>query len=594
MALKFWLGGEGSDKSRRLIKYILDEADKNPQRQYLYVVPEQFGLATQRALVTGSKNRGILNIDVLSFTRLAHRISDEVGSYETNVTTLDEMGKSLIIGMLATKHRKELSVFAENIDKLGYVDKIKSVISEFMQYGITVEKSYELAVSARSEGRGLLAGKLNDIAFLYEQFREYIKNRYTTVEETLDIVSSLVPHSSTVKNSVIVFDGFTGFTPVQNKLIGVLMDHAIDIHVALLMEDCIQENNTDDRIKEHELFYLSQKTMNQLGRMADERQIIIADPYKADKTAIHNIRNSNAEIVYTDNNTRAKLNNTAEQHLFVGQNPSEEIRMLCNRIRELVRKRGYRYKDIGILAGDIEGYRHLMEREFDKHGIPFFIDRTEPVLLNPFIEYIRSFIGIFCDNYSIRSVFRFLKSGLCDLTDDEVYALENYCLATNTKGYRKWHERFDDHTQSAGADELLEINATREKLIERTDRFAVLLLHDKDAEEQNTEEQKDAEAAGRVNAASKFTVKEFCVAIYRIFESERIEEKLKAAAERFGEEGNRKYAAEYGRIYVKVCDILDELCALIPDEKMDIRGFSKLLDAGLDTIRIGILPAGLD
>ncbi len=148
MSLKFWLGGAGSDKSRELAKYILKEADEHPDRQFLYVVPEQYSLSTQQELVFNSKNKGILNIDVLSFTRLAHRISDEVGSYFTDVTTLDDAGKSLLIGMLAERNRKELSVFADNLGKPGYTDRIKSVISEFMQYGIPVEKVLELSRSA--------------------------------------------------------------------------------------------------------------------------------------------------------------------------------------------------------------------------------------------------------------------------------------------------------------------------------------------------------------------------------------------------------------------------------------------------------------
>ncbi|MBO4890184.1 MAG: helicase-exonuclease AddAB subunit AddB, partial [Lachnospiraceae bacterium] len=251
MPLRFWLGGAASDKSRRLIRYILDEAEKNPQRQYLVVVPEQFGLSTQQELVFNSPNKGILNIDVLSFSRLAHRISDEVGSFASDITTLDDMGKSLLIGMLAAKHKRDLKVFGDNLDKPGYTDRIKSVISEFMQYGITVEKAEELARKTNESGRGLLAGKLSDIALIYGLFKEYTKDRYTTVEETLDAVSLLVPHSDTVKNSVIVFDGFTGFTPVQNKLIGVLMEYALDIHVALLLEDCIQENGNNIQLKEH-------------------------------------------------------------------------------------------------------------------------------------------------------------------------------------------------------------------------------------------------------------------------------------------------------------------------------------------------------
>ena len=568
MPLKFWLGGAKSDKSRRLIKYILDEAEKNPSRQYLFVVPEQFGLATQQELVGCSKNKGILNIDVLSFTRLAHRISDEVGSYGTDITLLDEMGKSLIIGMLAQKHKDELEVFGENIDKLGYIDKIKSVISEFMQYMITAEKAKELAEAAEAAGKGLLAGKLKDTALLYGLFLDYIKDRYTTVEETLDTVSRIVPHSETVKNSVVIFDGFTGFTPVQYKLIGVLMDHAIDMHVALLLEDCIQDNAKEPELREHELFYLSKTTINRLQRMADERFIPTEELKAPDKYEISNACDSKGEIVYTNDNTSAKFDNTVVKTIVRARDPYDEVDDVIGKIRHLIINEGYRYKDVAILTGDTEGYRHIIEREFTKHDIPFFIDRTEPVLLNPFIEYIRAFIGIFTDDFSVRSVFRFLKSGLGGFDEREVNLLENYCLATGIKGRAKWHKDFTTLTDSIDADKILALNEVRKRLIAMTDSF--------EADLQNN------------------TVKQFCTALYLRIEADGIEDSLRKASKRFEEAGNRKYAGQYARIYIKIMDILDGLCALIPDEMTDISAFGKLLDAGLDAIRIGTAPTGMD
>ena len=575
MSLKFWLGGATSDKSRQMMKFILDDAAKNPGRQYLVVVPEQFGLSTQRELVLNSKNCGILNIDVLSFTRMAHRISDEVGSF-ANVTTLDDMGKSLIIGMLAAENRKELTVFGNNLDKLGVTDKLKSVISEFMQYGISVERAYEISDIVAADGHSLLAGKLHDVAFLYDRFKEYIKDKYTTVEETLDIVSSLVPHSDTIKNSVIAFDGFTGFTPVQNKLIGMLLEYALSVNVALLYDDCIQDNSASMPIREHELFYLSKHTMDQLGRMADERHVIIKDPYKASKININNTCNQNTNFVYTDKATTPELNNIYIS-IFAGRNPGEEIQMVFNRIVKLVRDEGYHYKDIAILTGDIESYRHPIEREFCKHDIPYFIDRTEAVLLNPFIEYIRSFLSVFADNYSITSVFGFLKSYLTDISDAQTDLLENYCIAANIKGYKAWHNRFDMHTRTAGADELLLLNEVRERIVARFDAFSTSLA-----------------AKRQLTAGSLFTVREFSTALYNMIEADGIEDKLKDSARKFAQAQNRKSATEYEKIYVQIMNVLDELCELIPDEKMDIRGFAALLDAGFDNIRIGSVPMGMD
>ena len=312
--------------------------------------------------------------------------------------------------------------------------------------------------------------------------------------------------------------------------------------------------------------------------MADERHVVIRDPYRADKCGISNTCNSKDDFVYTKPKNGQKLNNTHEKaavHVLAGRDPSEEVKMVCTHISDLVRDEGYRYRDIAILTGDMDCYRHLIEREFGRHDIPFFTDRTEPILLNPFIEYIRAFIDIISDNYSISAVFRFLKSGLTDMSDEEINTLENYCIATGTKGHAKWHKRFDEHTKTVGADELLGINDTRECFIGKCDLFT-------------------KELDPKMNASSRFTVRQFCTALYLLAKSDGIEDKLKAEAQGFEESGNRKLSAEYGRIYVQIMDILDELCTLIPEELTDIRGFGDLLDSGLSAIRIGMIPTGMD
>lgn len=584
MSIKFWLGGAGGDSSRQLIKFITDEAEKHPDRQYLVIVPEQFGLATQQELVACSKNGGILNIDVLSFSRFAHRISDEVGSYKPDVIQLSETGKSLLIGMLAARRKKDLTVFADDLDKPGYIDKIKSQISEFMQYGISVEKAFELSERAAAGGRGLLAGKLHDVSLIYGDFKEYIKDRYTTVEETLDTVSLLIHDSDTVKNSVIAFDGFTGFTPLQYKLIGTLMEYAPALHFGLLFENCIQKDKSMGRIEEHELFYLSKYTMNRLGRMADERHMQTEDPYIDDKFALSNTCDSNEAVAYTFGTRISKLNNTPEQilyHVCSAHTPIDEVKLVRKKITDLITKNGYRYRDIAIMTGDIASYRHIVEHELGRHDIPFFIDVTQPVLMNPFIDYIRSFIDIISDNYSEDAVFRFLKSPLSGFSDDEVSSLENYCLAANIRGYKKWHERFDMHTQAAGADELLTLNDIRERFTSKTDRFTGYL-------------DKGSSGKARINAGSKFSVRHFATALYLVIEEDGIEDALKKAADDFERLDRPELSAEYGKIYVQIMNVLDELCDLIPDEITDIRGFGDLVDAGLESISIGILPKGMD
>lgn len=558
MALKFWLGGVRSDRTQRLTEYILNEAEKNSGINYLIVVPEQFVLSTQRAFVTGSANKGILNVDVLSFTRLAHRISDEVGSYDLTVTTLDDMGKNLILQLIANGNSDRLSVFAENVDKLGYIGKIKSIMSEFMQYGISPDTVDSMIDSAAKSGKNMLAGKLRDVNFLYRSFLDYIKDKYTTTEETLAGISKIIYQSDTVKNSVIVFDGFTGFTPVQLQFIGTLLEYALDIHVSLMYEDQNGQQAEGD-IKEHELFYLSKRTINQLEKLASDRHVIVTKPYRA-------------EDIYKP----------AKKRLFVGMNAEEEVKMAAMRVRDLVMKHGYRYKDIAIVTGDIEGYRHAIERILPRYDIPYFIDRTQPLLLNPFVEYIRAIISIYSDNYSYEAMFRFIKSGLAPIETIDAAKLDNYCIATGVKGYTQWHSRFIKRTGRTDENGVLEMEKIRDGLIGRLDDFSRQIMESSD------------DAEGVMTAGTKATVKVFATALYHMIVHDDIENKLRAMSDKFLNDGNLEASEEYRQIYIRVMNILDELVELIPNEKIDIRSFGNLIDAGLDSIRVGIAPKGAD
>ena len=79
MALKLILGNSGSGKTEYMYEEVVHLAEANPRKNYLVVVPEQFTMQTQRKLVDLSTNQAIMNIDVLSFQRLAYRVFDELG-----------------------------------------------------------------------------------------------------------------------------------------------------------------------------------------------------------------------------------------------------------------------------------------------------------------------------------------------------------------------------------------------------------------------------------------------------------------------------------------------------------------------------------
>lgn len=55
-------------------------------------------------------------------------------------------------------------------------------------------------------------------------------------EELLDVLSDAVPESKILKDSVVVLDGYTGFTPVQNRLLGELLKVCKKVMITVEMD----------------------------------------------------------------------------------------------------------------------------------------------------------------------------------------------------------------------------------------------------------------------------------------------------------------------------------------------------------------------
>ena len=158
MSLQFIFGNSGSGKSHYLYQQIVEESIRHPEKNYLVLVPEQFTMQTQKDLCMAHPRGGIMNIDVLSFGRLAHRVFEETGKERQPI--LDDEGKNLVLRKIAGNYEDELTVLKGNLKKQGYISEVKSVISEFTQYGIDFEQ-----LDSFMEG-------LNSESYLYYKLKE--------------------------------------------------------------------------------------------------------------------------------------------------------------------------------------------------------------------------------------------------------------------------------------------------------------------------------------------------------------------------------------------------------------------------------------
>ena len=570
MSLQFYFGPSGSGKSRQLHMDMLALAEKNPEKNILFLVPDQFTMQTQFDLVNASKNKGIRNIDVLSFGRLTHRIFEETG-YGTK-PVLDDTGKSLVLRKVASQIKDELPIIGSNLSKIGYIHEVKSAISEFMQYGVNPEAVSELAEYAK--GHGALHYKLKDLQLIYQAFLSYIKDEFITTEETLELLTRAVEESELVKESVIIFDGFTGFTPIQNRLIQRLLQLADTVIVSILMDG---KENPYGSAGEQELFYLSKKTVNDLCKLAEEAGVsrkedvyLGAEPvarFAENKQMAHMEKHL---FRYPLKAYHKKDGEGEVVHIIETQNPAKEAEKVCRSIKELVLSEGYCYRDIAVIAGDLEAYGEYLKREAEIFEIPMFIDKTRGLLLNPFIEFIRSSLKIRLTNFSYEAVFHYLRSGLTDFEEEEIDRLENYVLTLGLKGKKKWSEAFvrkpwvmQEEKQLLLLDRL---NQSRERLMEQ---LSPLLIKQQ-------------------------TAGDYVRALYDFILKAKIQEKLKNYELCFEEMGDREKAKEYAQIYRLVMELLEQIDGLLGKEEISLQEFADILDAGFAEIEIGIIPGSID
>ena len=560
MALQFYFGPSGSGKSKRLHQDVLHMAAKDPDCNFLFLVPDQFTMQTQTDLVKESPGGGIMNIDVLSFGRLTHRIFEETGYGRKPV--LDDTGKSLVLRKVASSVKEELPVLSGNLNKIGYIHEIKSAISEFKQYGLSVERVGELAEFSKS--RGTLYYKLKDLKTLYQAFDTYVAERFITTEDTLALLSRAVHESKIMKNSVVIFDGFTGFTPIQYRLIAELMELSRMVIVSVTLG----EGENPYRIMgEQELFYLSKKTVRDLQKWAQKRNVRQAEDVYLGKGGLPRFRESR-ELAHLEKQLfryplkpyeESQKDSIPAIQIREAMSPAGEVRGACILIKKLVLEQNYSYRDIAVVTGELETYGDFFEREAATYDIPVFIDRTRGILLNPFLEYIRSALRIVLQNFSYESVFHYLRSGLADFTMEETDLLENYILATGIKGRKKWGELF---TRNATE----QINELRARLY---GQMTPLL-------------QKQETASDYVKALYEFIV------------AGRIQEKLLTFEEQFRADGEEERAKEYAQIYRLVMELLNQIEGLLKEETMTLQEFADILDSGFAEIEVGTIPGGVD
>lgn len=578
MAYKYYFGPSGSGKTYRINSDVIKNSLAEPDRQILVITPDQYTMQTQRDIVLSHERKGMMNIEVVSFSRLAASVFEEVG-FKRKVV-LDDTGKNLILRRLSIELKEELPYLGGNIDKQGYIHEIKSVISEFMQYGVSVNDVDELIKEAGE--KKALKGRLIDIKKMYEAFMESLSDKYETKEERLTILAELIFKSEMIKDSLVVFDGFTGFTPIQGNVISSILNVAHEVWFGIT----IDRKALSSSHPENTLFNLSYKTINYINKLAKEAGVTKLEDVYLDDNENHRLTN-NRELSFLEKhlfrNDRSRYDIEPDNiSLKICDNPRQELQCVAKDIRKYIEE-GHRYRDVAVITGDLERYASYVPEVFGMEKIPYFVDATRKLVLNPFTEHILCGLDVIVNDFSYASVMHFLRSGLVNISNEEIDSLDNYLLARGIKGASKWKKDFKypasymkEYVEgklvktSETEKELADVNVIREKVVE-----ALKALVD-------------------IKPDKKYGALILCRKIYEFIEDSNVYERLCGYAELFEKLHDNARENEYNQVYQKVLEVFDQIAALLGDDELSIDEFIKILVAGIGEIKIGVLPPGMD
>lgn len=555
MGLKIIYGKPGSGKSEYCFSEISNLIEK--EKKIFVITPEQFSFTAETKLMKAVNKKAVINAEVITLSRMAYRVLNEVGGItKTQVT---KCGKAMLIYSILDSNKKNLEFLGKSDEN---IDLSMTAIEEFKKHGINVQQLKEEIEKTEDQ---YLKTKLKDMTLIYESFEKQIENKYIDDIDLLTILSKNLKYTDLVKDSIIYIDEFAGFTSQEYEVIKELAKQAKQVNITICVDNL--ELNTNPDI---DIFYSNKITLTKILNLAKEIGVKLEEPIKLENQYRFKTKELQhiSDNIYNIKSTKYE-ENVDNIHLFLAKDQYSEIENVAKKITGLVRNENLRYKDISIISKNIDNYSSLVRAIFTKYDIPVFIDEKRDLNQNIIVQYILSIIEILNKNFSQEAVFNYLKLGFCDIDEEEIFKLENYCTKWGIKN-NKWKKDFTYELEKEDKKELIErLNELRKQIIN-----PLLKLKEKINEEK--------------------TAISITKQIYQFIQQENIEEKIKIKVKELESKEKIDLANEYTSSYQIILDILDEIVLIFGKDKISIEKYGKILRIGLQNSGLGKIPGTQD
>ncbi len=558
--LKFVVGRAASGKTTEIFNEI--SATVNSGGRAVLIVPEQFSFESERKLLEVLKDSDTSKVSVLSFTRLAENIAKSCGDIGGTVVT--DFDRIVLIGSVMLQLKDELFLWGKYASSFDFIKSIASTICEFKMSNITPNNLNECLELVED---GLLKNKLHDLSIILSGYDALLENRFIDPLDNLTRLSRQLEYDDFFVGKNVYFDNFKGFTGQQYSVIKRILQKAENV-VVTLNSDGEFDNDVGTFATVNKMYHKLSSIARELGVKCANEKILKSSYYNCEelsalekKLSIHNDFKYNKDV---DNLT-----------LCIADTHYDEVAFVAEKIHNLVRTKGYRYKDFVVIARDASLYQNMAQIEFDRNNIPYFMDMRVPLNSMPIAVFIDNLIKASCE-ISSEYVFSMLKTGLTTIKDDDIFMLENYTYVwkiDHNRWFDKWDmdpngfEVYDEKKSESIKQELEKMNSLKNIALK-----PILQLK---------------------NNSGK-TAKDISKCIYKCLKDFEVINNLNKYTNKLFANHKANEADIQKKSYTAVLNVLDSIVNCAGTEEITLQDFLKLWRLALSAATIGNIPQMLD
>ncbi|MCU0917297.1 MAG: exodeoxyribonuclease V subunit gamma [Planctomycetes bacterium] len=626
MAVQFVLGRSGTGKTSYCVRALVTALLETSEQPLLFLVPEQATYQAERAILSEGRIRGYHRLHILSFDRLQFMLLGK------NIArpTLSRIGRQMIVHKILRDNLDKLRIFGSSALLPGFAREMADTITELHQYARNAAEVDTLVeyLSKKAAGRRPEAGgkplppaayslqpaggnpqaalKFADISLVFRCYTEALEDKFIDPDAQIVSACRAVAQADFIRGARLWVDGFASFTGGEMALLMELLKTVDHAHMALCLDpaqcdvpggivkaaglgdgavvprgshrqaalDDATRRNSPDQVG---LFEPTARTYRDMLERLAEAKVKVGKPVilrRAERfrdcAALAHVEQS----VFHLGARKSKADGAVR--LVAAPSLRLEIQTVARQILGLVREKGYRYRDVAVVASDLSHYEQYVRAYFEDCGIPFFIDKRKPLNQHPVVELVCAALQAVTGGLTHADVFAYLKTDLVPTKRADVDRLENYCLAFGVDG-RDWASAKPWRFQGPQEEDFDEDRINRI----RGEASGPLL------------EMRQA-LCPEGDLRKRLTSREFTRVLFAFLDRLHIRTTLSQWIAEAQQSGALTTADEHRQCFDTFVDIFDALVEIFADEEMTAPDYFGLLASAFSQMTLAFIPPSLD